>query len=610
VNPRLIGLTGLLLVLIAALPAGAARAQEAWVINQFDATYVVNRDGTVAVSEDLDVDFGPLQKHGIFRYIPLENVYLQDPDYRRVTELEGLKVDDGQRPIPFTTTHSNGNIEIKIGDPDRLISGQQHYHLTYTLIGALNPSPDTDQLYWNITGNDWEVPIIRASARVTVPSLNGVACFQGPTGSEDPCFSSISGNTVEYRSTQPLNPGSGLTVVTGLSSGSVNVPPLKLVKIKSTEEKVRDFVGLEPIPLALTAFLGVVGPLAIARYWWLAGRDKWYGDVQNLTGSTRQETKPLFTKDTVVTEYQPPELQRRGRRLRPAEIGTLMDERADTLDVTATIVDLAVRGYIRITEMPKSWLFGSKDYMLEKLKEADPNDLLGYESLLFRKLFEDNDAVGSHIEMSDLKNEFYEDLARVKKQLYTQVVSEDRFFAGNPENVRNMHLIGGLVLAGLGGAAVWGLGVTLGAAVIGIPIIITGLLLAASAGFMPRRTAAGREMYRRSLGFREYMVIAETDRQKFNEEINIFQEYLPYAMVYECVDKWAKAFEGLENVPSTNSWYVSTTAFNAAAFSHSMNNFSASMSSAIASTPGGSGGSGFSGGSSGGGGGGGGGGSW
>jgi uncharacterized membrane protein len=127
---------------------------------------------------------------------------------------------------------------------------------------------------------------------------------------------------------------------------------------------------------------------------------------------------------------------------------------------------------------------------------------------------------------------------------------------------------------------------------------------------MPRRTGAGRETYRRSLGFRQYMVVAETDRQRFNEDANIFQDYLPYAIVYGCVHQWAKRFEDLGIKPETSSWYVSPAAFSAVAFSNDISSFSSSISSAIASTPGGSGGSGFSGGSSGGGGGGGGGGSW
>ena len=84
---------------------------------------------------------------------------------------------------------------------------------------------------------------------------------------------------------------------------------------------------------------------------------------------------------------------------------------------------------------------------------------------------------------------------------------------------------------------------------------------------MPRRTAAGREMFRRILGFREYMTVAETDRQRFNEERNIFEKYLPYAMVYDCVDKWAKAFEDMGIQTDTSGWYVSPYPFAALAFS-------------------------------------------
>jgi uncharacterized membrane protein len=189
-------------------------------------------------------------------------------------------------------------------------------------------------------------------------------------------------------------------------------------------------------------------------------------------------------------------------------------------------------------------------------------------------------------------------------------------FAGSPQKVRQTNLIVACVLiaAGIGGFVFLG---GLGAAIIAAPVVLAGLLLLALSRAMPRRTATGRELFRRVLGFREYMEVAETDRQRFNEEAGIFEKYLPYAIVFDCVDKWAKAFEGLEGQPAqTSGWYVSSggsfgsRAFSAAAFSSSIASFSSSISSAIASTPGGSGGSGFSGGSSGGGGGGGGGGSW
>ena len=128
---------------------------------------------------------------------------------------------------------------------------------------------------------------------------------------------------------------------------------------------------------------------------------------------------------------------------------------------------------------------------------------------------------------------------------------------------------------------------------------------------MASRTAAGSEMMRRVLGFRLYISTAEKYRQQFNEQENIFARYLPFAIVFGCVSKWAKAFEGLEATAqaSTSSWYTGTAPFSAMAFSSNLQSFSSSVGSTLASTQS-SGGSGFSGGSSGGGGGGGGGGSW
>ena len=107
------------------------------------------------------------------------------------------------------------------------------------------------------------------------------------------------------------------------------------------------------------------------------------------------------------------------------------------------------------------------------------------------------------------------------------------------------------------------------------------------------------------------MVVAETERQRFAERENIFSEYLPYAIVFGCVERWAKAFKDIDTSAQTSSWYVGNAPFNAGLMSSSLQGFSSNLGSAIAATPGSSGGSGFSGGGgAGGGGGGGGGGSW
>jgi uncharacterized membrane protein len=144
---------------------------------------------------------------------------------------------------------------------------------------------------------------------------------------------------------------------------------------------------------------------------------------------------------------------------------------------------------------------------------------------------------------------------------------------------------------------------------IGVPLIVAGVLLLSLAGAFPRRTGNGRVLYRRSLGFRRFMVESDAPREKFAENANIFHDYLPYAIVYGCVPRWAKVFKDLGIDTGTPSYYIGTGPFVAASFADSMTSFSSSISSTMASTPGGSGGSGFGGGS-GGGGGGGGGGAW
>jgi uncharacterized membrane protein len=368
-------------------------------------------------------------------------------------------------------------------------------------------------------------------------------------------------------------------------------------------------MGVNAVSIAITLVLAAAVLGGLARVWWLHGRDRWYGDTYYLSQDRPQEsTRPLFAHQTVVVEYQPPEFGK--RRLRPAEIGLLVDERADTLDVSATIVDLAVREYLRIKELPKEGIFGmfkSQDYELERLDKAN-TELLPYERTLLTALFD-----GGHVvQLSDLKNTFYKDLRKIKDELYEEAVKNNRFFSRDPEQTRDYARYGGIGVAAAGGVGVWLLGAAAGAAIVAIPVIVAGVLLFLLAPIMPRRTATGWEMYRRCLGFRTYMVTAETDRQKFAEEAHIFHDYLPFAIVYGCVQKWAQAFEGLGIEKQAPGWYIGTHPFVAMDFANGLQSFSTSLSGAMASTPGGSGGSGFSvgGGFSGGGIGGGGGSSW
>lgn len=164
--------------LIAVAPvADALGTEEDWVIRSLDARYVLDESGTVTATEDIIVDFGSLERHGIFRDIPVEYEY--DEKSNRLIGITGVSVTDGMTPVPFEASDSGPNIRIKIGDPDKLVSGRQRYVISYTIDDGLNPFVDSDELYWNVTGNEWPVPIEAAFAVVSAPApgIERLACY-------------------------------------------------------------------------------------------------------------------------------------------------------------------------------------------------------------------------------------------------------------------------------------------------------------------------------------------------------------------------------------------------------------------------------------------------
>lgn len=601
----------LIAAFLAALPS-AASADEGWVIRSFDVEYEIDDNGVVHVTEDILVDFGSLQRHGIFREMP--TLYSYDEDNDRRISVSNVGVDDGENTRPGTLISSGSRLQIKIGDPNVLISGEQRYRIGYLLTGALNAFPDHDEFFWNVTGDDWPVPIESATASVILPAggVDAVDCFQGRTGSTERCESSLSASGAAFSATRELPSGSGMTIVVGIEKGFVNVSPLVLQPIEPDAlDEIEDAFDVTPWTVSAALAVLVVGMAAVGRQWWMEGRDRWYGEVWYLNDGENAlaKRKPLFAREAVLVEYEPPPLKKNGRQLRPAEIGVLMDESADTLDITATIIDLAVRKYIRIKETTTSRVFGifkSTDHEIERLRQAD-DDLLPYERQTLNALFKGQKS--KTVKLSALRTKFYKDLAKIKEALYDQMVKKDGLFPGSPTKARTIYQIAGAVVIGVGialGVGLWAIGWVL----VAIPVVLVGIVLLGAASAMPRRTGKGRRLYQRAVGFRRFMVTAETERQRFAERTNIFHEYLPYAIIYGCVDKWAHAFEGLGEIDQPG-WYVGAHPFVVASFIDSVNGFSSSISSSISSTPGGSGGSGFGGGGfSGGGGGGGGGGSW
>ncbi len=570
------------LVAIVALTVGVARpvaaADTGWTIDAFRADITIRPTGVIAIVESIDVDFGDLQKHGIYRTIPTR--YRYDDRRDRVYALTVQSVTDRTgRPWTYQLTKSDAATQIKIGDAARTLSGKQSYRITYTVGGALNAFADHDELFWNVNGDQWEVPARSVTAAVTAPpgAIQRVACFEGLAGSTAVCQATSGTDRADFVAARQLAPGEQLTVVTALRTGAVAAGAPVLV---DRPRGIADFFSTSPLVSALAAAALVLGLTVVAWLWWTRGRDR---------GRPR---------GAIVAEFEPP------GKLRPAQLGVLVDETADPRDLIATIVDLAVRGHLTITEHPKEGLFGHADWTLERTAAA-ADDLLPYERTLFDGLF----AAGGSVLLSSLKGTFSPTLTKAESQLYTDAMARG-WFVADPSRLRTAYAGLGCLAVILALGLTFLLGSSFGWGLVGLALVPAGALLIVMNRAMPARTETGAALFAQTLGFKRYMDTAETDRAAFAEKEGLFTAYLPYAVMFGTVDKWIHAFAGLDIAKAASGFYVGSGPFNAALFASSFGGFSSTLASTVVATPAASGGSGFSGGFSGGGGGGGGGGSW
>jgi uncharacterized membrane protein YgcG len=593
----------LALVLVGELAAGMGRASAgpAEAILRYDVVIQIQRDDSIVVRETIDYDFGTAQRHGIFRDIPTTLRY--DDAHDRTYPLDVVSVTGSPgTPVQYEKEDAGaGKTRIRIGDPDRTITGRHTYVIRYRMGGALNGFPDHDELYWNAVGPDWAVPIQQARVTVSAPGpIDGIACYAGPAGSSLPCAKSALKHGVASFAQPSLDPHDAFTVAVGLPKGIVAEPAPILTERWTL---ARAFTAT-PFTVGGSLLLAALVVGGLGRVVWRTGRDRRYqgSQVDVLMGApagTPEQAVPLFEGDASgPVEFAPP------MDLRPGQIGTLVDEVANSLDVTATVIDLAVRKYLVIAEIPKKGWFGKPEWKLTKLKGPD-RELLEYERELFDGLFED----GQEVELSSLRTKFVARLQRVQDALYRDAVGHG-WFAGRPDRVRGRWVAVGIGVLVAGAVLEFAAVRWTRLALLPLAVILAGLLLMVGARWMPRRTVTGTGLVRRVRGFRTVIATAETNMARFAEKENLFTRYLPYAIVFGLTEKWARAFEVLGEPPPDTTWYVSSNAFAYGAFSDAMDGFTVTTAGTIASTPSGSGGSGFGGGSAGGGGGGGGGGSW
>ncbi len=562
-----------------------------WRISRYDAKADVATDGTATVRVEFDFHFGNSPGHGPLVYLTLQQRVEDNPDVWRMVDIDvGEVTSPSGAPAETHLSSEDGNRVIRIGREGTRVRGTQTYVINYTARGLVAPRHATsglDEVNWNVVGTGWVIPIENISTTITGPAgVTRVACFQG-SGFDQPCEASADNATATYHS-EGVAAREGVQVVAGFPAGTFVGAEPRFTK----RYHVGNVMPATPLSVGLTAALTILGIGAVllkARRW---SRDKVYlGHTPGVRPAPGQEAKVGLTDKAapVTVQFTPPQGATVG------EVGVLLDTRADNVDVTATILDLAARGHYQIVED------GKKRWRFNRRSTNDP--LTPAEKHIVDTLFKR----GNSVSTKDLTDKRYHKLLPgAREKLLDRVVKELHWFKGSPQVAQGLALAGAvlLILAGLAVGVV--LGFAFGLGLVGLAPVIAGLVLAPLAFKAGRRTAEGSAVLAQAKGFELYLRTAEADQIKFEEGIDVFSRYLPWATIFGVADRWAKVFEQLaaEGRYEPTDWYVGHSLYQGAYFSSAMDNLthelSQSMTEAMAAqtaaTAGSSGGSGFSGG--------------
>lgn len=616
ISPLMIGLLTIGSAMALTLSvAGPATAQTndglgGYTVSRFASDITVAADGTITVQEQIDADFSE-PRHGLFRYIPwikpLVATDLRAARYDRRYDLTDVTVEATGASAKKKVGTENGFVVIRIGDSKQTVTGPASYRISYRVKGALDPATETATLVWNAIPADWDVAKGNPQVRVHLPAAPlSIACTAGTQGSTRPCAgANVEAGNVAVFSDATLAADEGLTVTVRLPASAITPPPEILLKEKFslTRRLGTDKPGVLGASGGLLAVL-LAGVAKLAR----RGRDQAF-----VGGSLDASSGLLPTGDATVSkipvgppEYRPPD------GLTPAELSFLITEKTSTQQVTATIVDLAVRGHLRIEELDGAGLLKRHDWRFvatpEKVKPDDrPNE---YERVIMTGLFGGT----ATRDLSDLKNHFHTANSTAQRQIEQKAVSA-KWYRSKPSTVRAKWAALGAAIAGLGVlVTVVALNAS-HAALVALPLVIAGLAVIVVSGSMPARTSAGSALTSRALGFKRFLEVADADMLRAAEKEGSLERHLAYASVFGIAEQWTKrlallgvgaAAVGASNYP----WWIPAggRGFDPDHFGRSLSDFTKSAAAVLPSSPSSSGSGG--GGSVGGGGGGGGGGSW
>jgi uncharacterized protein (TIGR04222 family) len=527
-------------------------------VTTYTATVRVNEDGTLDVREAVTYDFAGVPTSGVTRVLTTREHY--DADNDREYDVSDVSVRGVRADVDASVSADDDETEITV-EFDEQQSATATVTYSYLVDGAVARTVDGTEVRWPVV-QGFDVPVHDATVHWSAPDVLWVACLAGSPGSSRPCTSAQTAETPNPVMTQDsLDPGQQMIGVLGLDTGAGVAPTADLVERWSFE---RAFTA-SGAPLAIALGVLAIGLLAAAGLWWTRGRDV-------ATGAAPARGSP-FVEHAGRLVFAPP------NAIRPGQMGTLVDERADVIDVSSTVIDLAVRNYVFVQELPHGE-FGRHDWLLRRL-HAGGDELLGYEREVLEALF----AAGEQVRVSELGESFRSRLAAVQAALYDDVVQQG-WFAERPDAVRNRWTTAGWVLVVTGAVLTGVLAVASRFGLVGLAVVVAGIALVAAGLAAPARTARGSRALEDLRPFRSFLAAGELDGAPQEQREELASRCYPYALVFGLGDRWAAAIAALDEDEEPDEplhWYGAPENWHLSDAAPSLVHLSTALGAAIAS---------------------------
>lgn len=551
-------------------PALAEEPAESFVLTDFEATIRVAPSGELEVAESFRLDVRDEPDDLLTRTIQTRVRF--DDSRDQVYAVDDLAAAiDGEGTESRLVEGDGGAVELEIV-PDEPWRKGNTYDVTvdYRVSGTVARTADGLELHWPVIQGLGH-PVESARVGLIVPGASWAACFAGPAGSSMPCTATqITERAHPDFYEEQIGADGRMTIVVGIPENAGIAADQELAQRWSFG---RAF-AVTPLTLGVLVAALVIALVLVAALWWSrsTGERATRRDIGARPGPDAGE---VITDDDGVPTFVPPD------GVRPGEMGTVLNERADIVDIVASILDLAVRGHLTIEELPHSSTYARTEWRLHRGGSGDDATLLQSERAILAALLPDG---RDEVTLSELAHTLPDGLGFVQDRLYADVVTQ-QWFAVRPDAVRSRWSTAGVVLAAAGVMLTVVLAAVTELGLLGFGVILAGALLTWAGQVIPGRTARGGQLLGRLRGFRDYVETADLNEYPDRVHVELAERILPYAVVFGFEERWVRVLADTDEDDTPDlgfSWYRAPADWHLRAdFPESMHNFITTLTGAM-----------------------------